>query len=102
LAATRVLMNADPAALAAVLGLGRSPGHPGRFDVVIVARTRLPYESAVDGLFAAGDVRAGSMKRVAAAVGEGSSVIQSVHQHLTRFWDVDPGDNDGQWNQGTR
>ena len=47
------------------------------------ARTRLPYETAVDGVFAAGDVRAGSMKRVAAAVGEGSSVIQSVHQYLT-------------------
>ena len=49
------------------------------------ARTRLPYESAVDGMFAAGDIRAGSMKRVAAAVGEGSSVIQSVHQYLTKF-----------------
>jgi thioredoxin reductase (NADPH) len=48
------------------------------------ARTRLPYETTVDGLFAAGDVRAGSMKRVAAAVGEGSSVIQSVHRYLTR------------------
>jgi thioredoxin reductase (NADPH) len=47
------------------------------------ARTRLPYETAVDGVFAAGDVRAGSMKRVAAAVGEGSSVIQSVHRYLT-------------------
>jgi thioredoxin reductase (NADPH) len=46
------------------------------------ARTRLPYESTVDGVFAAGDIRAGSMKRVAAAVGEGSSVIQSVHQYL--------------------
>lgn len=45
-------------------------------------RTRLPYETAVDGMFAAGDIRAGSMKRVAAAVGEGSSVIQSVHQYL--------------------
>jgi thioredoxin reductase (NADPH) len=49
------------------------------------ARTRLPYETAVDGMFAAGDIRAGSMKRVAAAVGEGSSVIQSVHQYLTNF-----------------
>ena len=59
------------------------------------ARTRLPYETALDGVFAAGDVRAGSMKRVAAAVGEGSSVIQSVHQYLSRFRDVEPGDNDG-------
>jgi thioredoxin reductase (NADPH) len=31
------------------------------------ARTRLPYETGVDGMFAAGDIRAGSMKRVAAA-----------------------------------
>jgi thioredoxin reductase (NADPH) len=38
-------------------------------------------------MFAAGDIRAGSMKRVAAAVGEGSSVIQSVHQYLTQFPD---------------
>jgi thioredoxin reductase (NADPH) len=51
------------------------------------ARARLPYETAVDGMFAAGDIRAGSMKRVAAAVGEGSSVIQSVHQYLTSFPD---------------
>jgi thioredoxin reductase (NADPH) len=45
-------------------------------------RTRLPFETALDGVFAAGDVRLGSMKRVAAAVGEGSSVIRSVHQYL--------------------
>jgi thioredoxin reductase (NADPH) len=51
------------------------------------ARVRLPYETAADGMFAAGDIRAGSMKRVAAAVGEGSSVIQSVHQYLTKFPD---------------
>jgi thioredoxin reductase (NADPH) len=58
-------------------------------------RTRLPYETGVDGVFAAGDVRAGSMKRVAAAVGEGSSVIQSVHHYLARFRDVEPGEHDG-------
>jgi thioredoxin reductase (NADPH) len=45
-------------------------------------RPRLPYETSVDGLFAAGDIRVGSMKRVGAAVGEGSSVIRSVHQYL--------------------
>jgi thioredoxin reductase (NADPH) len=50
-------------------------------------RARLPYETTVNGMFAAGDVRAGSMKRVAAAVGEGSSVIQSVHQYLANFAD---------------
>jgi thioredoxin reductase (NADPH) len=58
---------------------------PARPEVGAAAtvRTRLPYETAMDGVFAAGDVRAGSMKRVAAAVGEGSSVIQSVHRYLT-------------------
>jgi len=45
--------------------------------------SRLPYETSLDGVFAAGDVRLGSMKRVAAAVGEGSSVIRSVHQYLS-------------------
>ena len=34
------------------------------------------------GIFAVGDVRSGSMKRVAAAVGEGSSAVRSVHRHL--------------------
>ena len=34
------------------------------------------------GVFAAGDVRNGSMKRVAAAVGEGSSAVRSVHERL--------------------
>jgi thioredoxin reductase (NADPH) len=58
------------------------PARPG-VGAGATARTRLPYETAVDGVFAAGDVRAGSMKRVAAAVGEGSSVIQSVHRYLT-------------------
>ena len=45
----------------------------------------LPPESlatSVPGIFAVGDVRAGSMKRVAAASGEGSSVVPLVHAHL--------------------
>lgn len=42
----------------------------------------LAYETSQPGVFAAGDARAGSMKRVAAAVGEGSSAIRSVHEHL--------------------
>ena len=45
-------------------------------------RPRLPFETSVDGVFAAGDIREGSMKRVAAAVGEGSSVIRSIHRYL--------------------
>jgi thioredoxin reductase (NADPH) len=40
------------------------------------------FETSVPGLFAVGDVRAGSVKRVAAAVGEGSVVISAVHAYL--------------------
>jgi thioredoxin reductase (NADPH) len=42
----------------------------------------LPFETSMPGVFAAGDVRYGSMKRVAAAVGEGSSAVRSVHERL--------------------
>jgi thioredoxin reductase (NADPH) len=40
------------------------------------------FETSVPGLFAVGDVRAGSVKRVASAVGEGSVVISAVHSFL--------------------
>jgi thioredoxin reductase (NADPH) len=48
---------------------------------------REPYllESSVPGVFVAGDVRSGSMKRVASAVGEGSIAVQLVHQYLAGF-----------------
>jgi len=51
------------------------------------ARWRLPrppylLESSVPGVFAAGDVRAGSVKRIASAVGEGSICVQFVHRVL--------------------
>jgi thioredoxin reductase (NADPH) len=42
----------------------------------------LPLETSTPGVFAAGDVRHGSLKRVAAAVGEGSSAVRSVHERL--------------------
>ena len=45
---------------------------------------RLPFQTSLPGVFAAGDVRAGSMKRVAAAVGEGASAVASVHAVLGR------------------
>lgn len=41
-----------------------------------------PYETSLPGVFAVGDVRSGSVKRVAAAVGEGSVVVQAIHQYL--------------------
>ena len=46
-----------------------------------LTRQPLPMETSVPGVFAAGDVRHGSTKRVAAAVGEGASVVQSVHRY---------------------
>jgi thioredoxin reductase (NADPH) len=52
-------------------------------------RPRLPYETSVDGVFAAGDIREGSMKRVAAAVGDGSAVIRSIHRYLSFYSDRD-------------
>ena len=42
-------------------------------------------ETNVPGIFVAGDVRHGSIKRVASAVGEGSIAIELVHQYLDRF-----------------
>ena len=51
---------------------------------------RPPYllESSVAGVFAAGDVRAGSIKRIASAVGEGSICVQFVHRVLREFSEV--------------
>jgi thioredoxin reductase (NADPH) len=48
---------------------------------------REPYllETSVPGIFVAGDVRHGSIKRVASAVGEGSISVQFIHQYLARF-----------------
>jgi thioredoxin reductase (NADPH) len=40
-------------------------------------------ETSIPGIFAAGDVRSGSTKRCAAAVGEGSMAVQFVHEHLS-------------------
>jgi thioredoxin reductase (NADPH) len=47
-----------------------------------ISRPPLPLETNLPGLFAAGDVRRGSIKRCAAAVGEGSMSVALVHQRL--------------------
>ncbi|MGD0740477.1 MAG: FAD-dependent oxidoreductase [Terracidiphilus sp.] len=49
------------------------------------AREPLLLETSVPGVFVAGDVRHGSIKRVASAVGEGSIAVQFVHQYLAGF-----------------
>jgi thioredoxin reductase (NADPH) len=45
-------------------------------------RAVLPLETSQPGVFAVGDVRAGSTKRVAAAVGEGAAVVAQIHSVL--------------------
>jgi thioredoxin reductase (NADPH) len=45
-------------------------------------REPMPLETSVPGVFAAGDVRAGAMNRVASAVGEGSMVVPFAHEYL--------------------
>jgi len=46
------------------------------------APSRLPFESTVPGVFAVGDVRRDSVKRVASAAGEGAVCVRMVHQYL--------------------
>src|SRR6185295_11393795 len=41
-----------------------------------------PYATSLPGVFAVGDVRAGSVKRVASSVGDGSVVVHAIHRHL--------------------
>jgi thioredoxin reductase (NADPH) len=47
------------------------------------SRQPLPLETTVPGIFAAGDVRAGAMNRVAAAVGEGAMAVRLVSEYLS-------------------
>ena len=47
-----------------------------------VSGDRGPFETSVRGIFAVGDVRSGSVKRVASAVGEGSVVVPAIHRYL--------------------
>jgi len=54
-------------------------------DAWRLTRAPLPFESSLPGVFAAGDVRHGSVKRVAGAVGEGSVAVGSVHRYLAEL-----------------
>jgi thioredoxin reductase (NADPH) len=54
---------------------GRPRGWP-------LQREPYAFETSMPGVFAAGDVRSGANRRVAAAVGEGSAAIYSVHRYL--------------------
>jgi thioredoxin reductase (NADPH) len=50
-----------------------------------LSRQPLPLETNLPGLFAAGDIRSGSIKRCAAAIGEGSMAVALVHQRLAEL-----------------
>jgi thioredoxin reductase (NADPH) len=62
-------------------GLLRSGQRPNGWSL---DRDHFLLETSVPGIFAAGDVRQRSVKRVASAVGEGSMAVQFVHQYLSR------------------
>ena len=55
---------------------GPELGSPGRVP--------LPLETSVEGIFAVGDVRSGSVKRVGGAIGEGAAVVAQLHDFLAR------------------
>ena len=61
---------------------GRSPTANGS----TVDRPPLPLETSRPGVFAVGDVRSGSIKRVASAVGEGAMAVRLVHERLAGDW----------------
>jgi thioredoxin reductase (NADPH) len=48
-------------------------------------RATAPLQTSVPGVFAVGDVRSGSVKRVGAAIGEGAQVVQALHGFLADF-----------------
>jgi thioredoxin reductase (NADPH) len=65
-------------------GSGLSPAATDADRWRAAGRNPFLLETSLPGVFAAGDVRAGSAKRVAAAVGEGSMAVSFVHAHIAR------------------
>lgn len=61
---------------------GADLSHDGVLGDWPIARAPYQFETSVPGVFAVGDVRSRSVKRVASAVGEGSAVVQQIHRHL--------------------
>ena len=54
------------------------------------ANGRLPFQTNRAGVFAIGDIRSGSIKRVAAAVGEGAQVVATLHRYLEQAQSPSP------------
>ena len=59
--------------------IDRNGAHPSRWPL---GRAPLPLETSVPGVFAAGDVRYRSIKRVASAVGDGATAVRIAHEYL--------------------
>jgi thioredoxin reductase (NADPH) len=59
-------------------------GHDVDLETWPIGRKPMSFETSVPGIFAAGDVRLGSTKRVASAVGEGAGTVQNVHQYMEK------------------
>ena len=57
-------------------------GHDVNLDAWPIGRPPMSFETSVPGIFAVGDVRLASMKRVASAVGEGAGAVQDVHEYI--------------------
>ena len=57
-------------------------GHDADLRAWPLQRKPMSFETSVPGIFAVGDVRLGSMKRVASAVGEGAGAVENVHRYL--------------------
>jgi thioredoxin reductase (NADPH) len=66
----------------------RAVAESGEWDGV--ERTPLLLETSLPGVFAVGDVRRGSIKRVASAVGEGAMAVRLVHEHLRTVPHAEP------------
>jgi thioredoxin reductase (NADPH) len=54
----------------------------GKDGQVLPGRAPNPFETSVRGAFAVGDVRAGSVKRVGGAIGDGAAAVALIHRHL--------------------
>ena len=61
---------------------GAELAHDGLLDHWLLPRSPRAFEASVPGVFAVGDVRSRSMKRVASSVGEGSGSIKEIHHYL--------------------
>jgi thioredoxin reductase (NADPH) len=83
-----LFIGADPAA-AWLAGCGVEVDKAGFIATVSAmgadGLATAPLQTSVPGVFAVGDVRSGSVKRVGAAIGEGAQVVQAVHGFLSDF-----------------